>query len=213
MRGNGLTADSYTAVSLVDRNHAGDALLVLREVGVAAYVVLADDGRVQVFADRDAVPEARQALQDLSTEPVVTDESTDDAWTQIVAGYDQSAPEPPAAWTLPPRISLDPEPPPAPPQSRSAPTDDLNTEASWEEEGHFVPPVPPPVLPPRDLVSRLAWGGLVGGPLLVLVAVVIGLGLPTEVLMLCLLGFVAGLVTLIVRMRDRGDDAGDGAVL
>lgn len=213
MRGNGLTAASYTAVSEVDRGHAGDALLVLREVGVAAYVVLDDDGRAQVFADRDAVPQARQALRDLATEPTDVHEDADEAWAQIVAGYDESAPEPPQAWTLPPRIQVEPEPkPPPPPRARPVPADDPNSQASWDDEGHFVPPEPPPVLPPRDLVSRLAWSGLVGGPLLMLVAVVFGLGLPTEIMMVCALGFVGGLVTLVVRLRDRGDGT-DGAVL
>lgn len=232
MRGNGLTAESYTAVAAVDRMHAGDALLVLREVGVAAYVVLDDDGTAQVFADRDAVPQARQALRDLSTEPTASSDvgdsvtGIDDAWEQIVAGYDESASEPSSGWTLPSKITLDPGPepepepepgpPPPPPRARPVPTDDLNTEATWDDEGHFVPPTPPPVMPPRDLVSRLAWGGLIGGPVLLLVAVVFGIALPTEVMMVCSLGFVGGLVTLIVRLKDRGDDGfgpDDGARL
>lgn len=212
MRGNGLTAESYTAVSEVDRSHAGDALLVLREIGVAAYVVLDDDGRAQVFADRGAVPKAQRALRDLATEPAGLDDNADDAWEQIVAEYDKSAPEPSQDWKPSPHIPVDPEPTPPPPRARPVPTDDLNSEATWDDEGHFVPPEPPPVLPPRDLVSRLAWGGLIGGPLLMLVAVVFGTGMPTEVLMVCALGFVGGLVTLIVRMRDRGDGS-DGAVL
>ncbi|MGH3468897.1 MAG: hypothetical protein ACRDQF_14345 [Thermocrispum sp.] len=231
MRGNGLTAAAYTAVSAVDHVQAGDALLALREIGVAAYVVLDDHGTVQVFADRDAVPEARRALRDLvaephpgpgpDTEPVGEpsadpsgDPRADEAWEQIVAGYDESAAEPPGQWSLPSRITIDPEPPPQPPpppRARPTPTDDLDSEATWDDEGHFVPPPAPPV-PRGDLVTRLSWCGLVGGPLLMLVAVVFGLGLPTEVLMVCLLGFVGGLVTLIVRMNDRGDGS-DGAVL
>lgn len=260
MRGNGLTAESYIAVAAVDRMHAGDALLVLREVGVAAYVVLDDDGTAQVFADREAVPQARSALHDLSSESPATESTddtgsvdtrrdtgsvdtsrrdtgsvdsgsvdsgsvdTDEAWQQILAGYDENAHEPPSQWTLPDRISVEPEPepepepdhPPGPPRAQPTPTDGLNTEATWDDEGHFVPPTPPPVMPPRDLVARLAWGGLVGGPVLLLVAVVLGIALPTEAMMICSLGFVGGLVTLIVRLKDRGDDGfgpDDGARL
>jgi len=225
MRGNGLTAAAYTAVSAVDRMHAGDALLVLREIGVAAYVVLDENGTAQVYADSDAVPQAESALLDLAKETA----ESDTAWDRIVAGYDASVPEPTTIRTeeppkrprhgmhLRPRIPLEPgkEKPPPPPRERPEPTDhDLNTTpTSWDDEGHFVPPPAPPV-PRGDLLTRIAWGGLVGGPLLLLVAVVFGLGLPTEVTMVCVLAFVGGLVTLLVRMKDTRDNGpDDGAVL
>jgi hypothetical protein len=215
MRGNGLQAEAYAAAGDVDRMHAGDALLALREVGVAAYVVLGTDGRAEVFADRRALDRARDALRTLVDEPL---DRTDEAWSQIVAGYDATAPDPPSAWHLPTppeRPTPPPEPPappPAAPTPRPASTGDLNSPASWEDEGHFVPPAAPPV-PRGDLVSRLAWGGLIGGPAVLLLSALLTLGLPTEILAVCVGAFVGGLVTLIVRMKDRGSGPDDGAVI
>lgn len=213
MRGNGLQAESYAAAGDVPRMHAGDALLALREVGVAAYVVLGADDRAEVFADRRALDRARDALRALVDEPL---DGTDEAWSLIVAGYDATAPDPPSAWHLPPPPAPLPPQPAAPPPQQARPepatAGDLNSKASWEDEGHFVPPAAPPV-PRGDLVSRLAWAGLIGGPVLLLLAAVLTLGLPTEVLALCVGAFVGGLVTLIVRMKDRGSGPDDGAVI
>ena len=50
------------------------------------------------------------------------------------------------------------------------------------------------------------------GPLLLLSAL-LTLGLPTEILAVCVGAFVGGLVTLIVRMKDRGSGPDDGAVI
>jgi hypothetical protein len=218
MRGNGLTAQSYAIAGLVSSVHAGDALLALRDVGVAAYVVLGSGDRVQVFADRDALPAARQALASLQGDAAA---DSDDAWTQIVTGWSRTAPDPQELIERPPRPPQDraqqapprETPPPAAPPAPSAETGELNTPGTWEDEGHFIPPPVPPV-GRGDRISRLAWTGLIGGPLLLLVATVFGWGLPTEILMLCLLGFVGGLVTLVVRMKDGDDDEpGNGAVI
>ncbi len=55
---------------------------------------------------------------------------------------------------------------------------ELETPASWDDEGHFVPPVPPP-LPLLEPRRKLAWIGLFGSPLLMLVGVVLGWTYPT----------------------------------
>jgi hypothetical protein len=68
-------------------------------------------------------------------------------------------------------------------------------------------------VPRGDLVSRLAWGGLIGGPAVLLLSALLTLGLPTEILAVCVGAFVGGLVTLIVRMKDRGSGPDDGAVI
>ena len=96
---------------------------------------------------------------------------------------------------------------------RAAP--ELNTEASWEDEGHFVPPPPPPlpVLEPR---RKAAWIGLFGGPALLLVAVVLGWALPQWLVGGLVLGFVGGFVYLVATMPRSGGDGwsgGDGAVV
>jgi hypothetical protein len=93
--------------------------------------------------------------------------------------------------------------------------DPLDTEATWEDEGHFVPPSPPPtpVLDPR---RRAAWAGLFGSPLVMLVAVVLGWRLPDWLMLGLAAGFVGGFVYLIATMPNRrpGDGSGDdGAVV
>lgn len=80
---------------------------------------------------------------------------------------------------------------------------------------HYVPPEPPP-LPRLDMVTRLAWCGVVGGPLLVLLVALLRDVLPTSVAVLPVLAFVAGFVTLVARMRERPSDLDgpdDGAVV
>jgi hypothetical protein len=82
-----------------------------------------------------------------------------------------------------------------------------------EDEDDFVPPEPPP-LPRGDTVSRFAWLGAVGGPILMVLTAL--LGLPSVAAAIGLAGFVAGFGVLVARMPDRGrqdDGWDDGAVL
>lgn len=81
-----------------------------------------------------------------------------------------------------------------------------------DEEEHFVPPVPPPVPKPPP-ARMIAWAGLFGVPLLVLVALVLRVQLPGWVGLFLMCWFVGGFGFLIASMRpdDRNDD--DGAVL
>lgn len=82
-----------------------------------------------------------------------------------------------------------------------------------EHRDRFVPPEPPPITS-TDLVSRLAWLGVVGGPLFLLVAALVARSLPTLVVVVALGAFIGGFVTLVARLpRDRGDGGDDGAVV
>ena len=94
--------------------------------------------------------------------------------------------------------------------------DDLNsTPTSWEDEGHFVPPTPPP-LPPVEPRRKLAWFGLFGGPALMLLAVVLGFQYPGWVLFLLTAGFIGGfgyLVATMPKTRDGDGPGDDGAVV
>ncbi len=87
--------------------------------------------------------------------------------------------------------------------------------AAWHDEGHFVPPEPPPV-PSTTPARRLAWIGLFGAPLLMLVAVVFPITYPMWVSMGLVAAFVGGFVFLVATM-DRHEDDGfggdDGAVV
>lgn len=84
-----------------------------------------------------------------------------------------------------------------------------------EDEGdHFVPPPPPP-LPRGDMIGRLAWGGLFGGPAVLLVSMLMGTR-PGWLAFCAVAAFIAGFVVLVVRMGDRasGDNGpDDGAVV
>jgi hypothetical protein len=91
----------------------------------------------------------------------------------------------------------------------------LNSSASWDDEGHFVPPPPPP-LPEIEPRRKLAWGGLLAGPVIALLAFVFSVRLPDWVVLGLVLGFVGGFVYLVATMRasrDGGWPGDDGAVL
>lgn len=79
--------------------------------------------------------------------------------------------------------------------------------------GGFVPPIPPPI-PRGDLISRLAWAGVMGGPTFLLAAVIAWRTAP-QILVLAAVGaFVGGFVVLVSRMpKHRADDDDDGAVV
>ncbi|MGW0625707.1 hypothetical protein [Streptomyces sp. NPDC002758] len=83
-----------------------------------------------------------------------------------------------------------------------------------DDEGHFVPPEPPP-LPMADTTAKFAWLGVVGGPILLLVAVLLGWDMTWWLATLGIGGFLGGFVTLVKRMKtdDDEDDPGRGAVV
>lgn len=84
-------------------------------------------------------------------------------------------------------------------------------EAQHEVPEQFVPPEPPPLpyVPPSRL---LAWCLMVGGPLLLLLSLVLDFWLPGIIQLLAVAGFVGGFVYLVIRMpRDPRDPWDDGA--
>ncbi|MEV4742678.1 hypothetical protein [Streptomyces sp. NPDC049555] len=85
-----------------------------------------------------------------------------------------------------------------------------------DDEGHFVPPEPPP-LPTGDTTSRFAWIAVLGGPLLLLVMVLLRQELTWWITTLGVGGFLGGFATLVLRMKDGDDedddDPGRGAVV
>jgi hypothetical protein len=129
----------------------------------------------------------------------VSSRDEDEAWRQIVANYGDVP-------------SLDDAPRPEPREEyvveNDAP-DEPDAVFPWEDEGRFVPPPPPPV--PRSTPDRLAaWAGLFGAPLVLLVALVLNLSLPTWAGYVLVAWFVGGFLYLVVQMpsgpRDPGDD-------
>ncbi|MFF5501796.1 hypothetical protein ACF1E9_01515 [Streptomyces roseolus] len=86
------------------------------------------------------------------------------------------------------------------------------------DEGHFVPPEPPP-LPEADTTTKFAWLAVVGGPVLMLLAVLFRWDMTWWLTTLSVGGFLGGFVTLVARMKgddeddDGYDDPGRGAVV
>jgi hypothetical protein len=85
-----------------------------------------------------------------------------------------------------------------------------------EDEGHFVPPEPPP-LPEADVTTKFAWLAVLGGPLLIFVFILLQQELPWWAITAGIGGFLGGFATLVARMRpgsDEDDDLpGGGAVV
>jgi len=148
-----------------------------------------DETFARIVADYDALAERDADVPWPASEDV--DEST-------VAAAEPVAPQRPAA--LPAETSA---------------TDPLNSPATWDDEGHFVPPTPPP-LPRPEPRTLLAWVGTLGAPVAFVFAAMTGLVLPRLLTGALILGFVAGVVWLIVtisRSDDERYDPDDGAVV
>jgi hypothetical protein len=117
----------------------------------------------------------------------VQPDNEDEAWRAIVENYGE-------------RPTVDADEPHAEPSPEPSPEPD---------EERFVPPPPPPV--PRSTPDRLAaWCGLFGAPLVLLVALVLGVSLPVWLGYVLVAWFVGGFLYLVVQMpsgpRDPGDD-------
>ncbi|MFJ3421384.1 hypothetical protein ACOB87_31280 [Streptomyces sp. YS-B37] len=100
------------------------------------------------------------------------------------------------------------------PRDYSAPA---SSEEDFDEddEGHFVPPEPPP-LPSADTTAKFAWLGVIGGPILLLLAVLLSWDMTWWLATIGIGGFLGGFGTLVMRMRtdeEDGDDPGRGAVV
>lgn len=93
---------------------------------------------------------------------------------------------------------------------------DWNADEEDDDEGHFVPPEPPP-LPETDPTTKFAWLAVLGGPLLLLAAVLFRIDMTWWIITLGVGGFLGGFGTLVARMRDDSDDdfddPGRGAVV
>ncbi|MFD8750897.1 hypothetical protein ACFV0O_07935 [Kitasatospora sp. NPDC059577] len=92
---------------------------------------------------------------------------------------------------------------PVMPAAGSGPRDfELDEET---DEGHFVPPEPPP-LPEADVTAKFAWLAVLGGPALLLVDAVVWREISGWPAWVGVTAFLGGFVTLVARMRDRDED-------
>ncbi len=131
------------------------------------------------------------------------------------------APEPPATRApAPPVAPIAGTPPSTPPSTPSSTKDagwgdPLNSRATWDDEGHFVPPVPPP-LPSVEPRRRLAWIGLLGSPVAGLLLVLLQVAIPGWLSAFLVCAFVGGFCYLVATMGKRPSDdwsGDDGAVV
>ncbi|MFF7329188.1 hypothetical protein ACIQU5_15045 [Streptomyces sp. NPDC090306] len=163
------------------------------------------------------------------------------AWAAIVAGYGQEPPDPPGARPYASVEDLaaretgkadkagkadDEEAGPKPALGGSVafapgvgPRDHSPAEPSdddaHDDDSHFVPPEPPP-LPAADTTAKFAWLAVLGGPVLLLLAVLLRWDMTWWLATLGVGGFLGGFSTLVTRMRtddEDGDDPGRGAVV
>ena len=83
-----------------------------------------------------------------------------------------------------------------------------------QDEDRYLPPPPPP-LPVADQTTRLAWAGVVGGPLLFILALLLDWDLASWAQLVGVAALVVGFVTLVARMRDEppDHDPDNGAVV
>lgn len=84
-----------------------------------------------------------------------------------------------------------------------------------DDEGHFVPPEPPP-LPEADTTAKFAWLAVLGGPLLLLLAILLRWDITWWLATIGIGGFLGGFATLVMRMRtddEDDEDPGRGAVV
>lgn len=126
---------------------------------------------------------------------------------------DPADPEPPAAAALGSSVVFAPGVGGAGPRDHSLADPDDSPETA-KDEGHFVPPEPE--LPEADTTSKFAWLAVVGGPVLLLLAVLLQWEMTWWLTTLGVGGFLGGFATLVARMstgEDEDDDPGRGAVV
>ncbi|CAM5412975.1 hypothetical protein SAVIM338S_02193 [Streptomyces avidinii] len=124
-----------------------------------------------------------------------------------------SAPEAPSATALGSSVVFAPGVGMAGPRDHSL-ADPDDSPGGAKDEGHFVPPEPE--LPEADATSKFAWLAVVGGPVLLLLAVLLQWDMTWWLTTLGVGGFLGGFATLVARMSsgdDEDDDPGRGAVV
>lgn len=165
------------------------------------------DGLPSLRADFHADAAARADADDMKR---ASAERIEAAWDDIVAGFHtaEAPPRPDIEGSgLSQRLVREHTQPDAPPPG--GPRDYVLAETPDDES--FTPPTPPPMPRPRDRFDAFAWAGVLGGPLAIILAFVLGTG--GWLAAAGFAAFTAGFVTLIARTSDRREDGDDGAVV
>lgn len=230
-RDNGLQAASYDRLVDIETHLVEGLLERLREEYVAAYCAPTPGQRgpygetVPPLGPSDAVwvDSARRDLARSVADRYLEEVAAELAWAGIVADFEREPADTVPRWpvsedvdaeaTAEPGADLGDAAVPATPfAARPANPDDRRRAA---DEDHFEPPPPPP-LPEVDRITRFAWAGALGGPVVLVLAAVLGVPLGGWIGFLAVVASMAGFVTLVARMKDRPPtDTGpdDGAVV
>ncbi|WUH96477.1 hypothetical protein OHR68_23195 [Spirillospora sp. NBC_00431] len=144
----------------------------------------------------------------------------DAIWAEIVAGFDSTPDGEDVPWPDEENVREPADPPqegddrtgrlPRARVIKAAETPEFPPDP--DDEGHYVPPPPPP-LPSADPLTKGAWIALIGGPLYLLITVVLDWDVPGWAAFLAVAAFIGGFVTLVLRMGDEPRDPDDGAVV
>jgi hypothetical protein len=207
----------------VDRGEALRSRQLLREL------LAAESERQGAEAGEDSEAEARAETAGAATERPSDDD--DLVWAQIVEAYEREASVPVAPW---PTVEDTDEADEADssdgsddsgavrarnrdgsdPGGGSTETEGADSEtATTVEQERYVPPPPPP-LPRLDPITKLCWGVLLAGPVMMLLAAFGDGYVPSWFLPLGVVAFVGGFVALVFRMRSGPpDETDDGAVV
>ncbi|MCP2338467.1 hypothetical protein [Actinomadura rupiterrae] len=173
--------------------------------------------------DPEAAAEPSDAEPDTPSAPGTAERDEAAIFADLVANFDAEPEGDRVPWPDQENIHEDEEPPgegddstgrlPRARVIRAADLDDGEEMPRPDDEGHYVPPPPPP-LPTADPLTKGAWIALVGGPLYLLITVVLNWDVPGWAAFLAVAAFIGGFVTLVLRMGDdpRPPDD-DGAVL
>jgi hypothetical protein len=233
MRDNGLTAASYARMGEVEPAVTDAVLASLAEAGIAAYAEPSDragdrasdrasDGasdRVETTEEgvRPARPMDRLYVDEASAErarAVIARSSEDAEWKSLVEQFNTADS---AEHSWPAIEDVDEDEAVEAPTVSTAETEDIEPPAreAKDPHEHYIPPEPPRG-PRLDWISRLAWAGVIGGPLLLVLVALLDLGSSNRVTLVGALGFAGGFLTLVFRMKDRlpaDDTPDDGAVV
>lgn len=240
MSGSGLPAAAYAKLVDVDPPIVEHVLALLAHAQIPAYAepLVGDTGpyrdvrapdrpTTRIYVERTRLADARAAIADglpslradfhadaaarVDADDMrrASSERIDAAWEDIVAGFHTAEPpERPAieGSGLSARLVREH----TEPAEQGGPRDYVLPDDIDDDEG-FTPPPPPPMPRPRDRFDAFAWMGVLGGPLLIILAFVLGLG--GWIAAAGFAAFTAGFITLIARSSDHRDHGDDGAVV
>ncbi|MGH3489066.1 MAG: hypothetical protein ACRDP8_14290 [Actinopolymorphaceae bacterium] len=144
------------------------------------------------------------------------------AWAAIIAGYDTTAPDVVPRWP----VQEDDTSEEAGAESASDgsakagaggaaeqhPAETSSVPPSSTDPEGYVPPPPAP-LPRVEPLTKFAWAAFLGGPVLLLLASVAGSYVPSWFVVVGVVCFIAGFLTLVVRMKGGPPDDEDGAIV